>query len=167
MSAVSGSRPERWWISQGSSFETEIGYARAVVDGDWVFVSGTTGFDYTSMTIEDGVVAQCRRALDNIDAALREAGASPADVVRVQYLLVDRDDFGPIIPLLGEFFADARPAATMLVVVGLADERMRIEIEVTARRRGPTSGAGPDDSEGPAALDVQVSPTENPNAADG
>jgi enamine deaminase RidA (YjgF/YER057c/UK114 family) len=117
----------------GSTFEERIGYARAVVDGDWVHVSGTTGFDYATMTIPDDVVAQARQCLANVDAALREAGASFADVVRVRYLLPERDDFEPCWPVLRECFGAIRPAATM-VVCGLADPRMRIEIEVTAHR---------------------------------
>ena len=120
-------------ISSGSTFEQQIGYSRAVVDGDWVFVSGTTGFDYATMTISDDVVAQAEQCLRNIEAALAEAGASFADVVRVHYLLPDRDDFEPCWPVLRRCFGDVGPAATMLQC-GLADPRMRIEIEVTARR---------------------------------
>ncbi len=125
----------RQFISQGSEFEKQIGYSRAVVDGPWVFVSGTTGFDYSTMTISDDVVAQVDQTLANIDAALNEAGASAADVVRVKYLLPDARDFEPCWPSLRAYFSDARPAATMMVV-GLADERMKIEIEVTARKQG-------------------------------
>jgi enamine deaminase RidA (YjgF/YER057c/UK114 family) len=120
-------------ISQGSRFEAEIGYSRAVVDGDWVHVAGTTGFDYASMTIAADVVAQCRQALANIRAALAEAGASFDDVVRVHYYLIDAADFPSCFPLLREAFGVSRPAATMLVVAGLADPAMKIEIEVTAR----------------------------------
>jgi enamine deaminase RidA (YjgF/YER057c/UK114 family) len=121
-------------ISSGSTFEADIGYSRAVVDGDWIFVSGTTGFDYATMAIADDVVAQCRQALRNIEAALAEAGASFADVVRVKYLLPSRADFEPCWPLLKEAFGTVRPAATM-IEAGLSDPRMKIEIEVTARRR--------------------------------
>jgi enamine deaminase RidA (YjgF/YER057c/UK114 family) len=120
-------------IGSGSTFEEQIGYARAVVDGDRVHVSGTTGFDYRTMTIADGVVEQAQQCLRNIDAALREAGCTFADVVRVRYLLPERDDFEPCWPLLREHFGAARPAATMMVC-GLSDPRMRIEIEVDARR---------------------------------
>jgi enamine deaminase RidA (YjgF/YER057c/UK114 family) len=120
-------------LSSGSEFEARIGYSRAVVDGEWVHVAGTTGFDYATMTIADDVVAQCEQALVNIAAVLAEAGASFADVVRVRYLLPERDDFEPCWPLLRRAFGDARPAATMQVC-GLSDPRMRIEIEVTARR---------------------------------
>jgi enamine deaminase RidA (YjgF/YER057c/UK114 family) len=124
----------RRWIESGSPFEAAIGYARAVVDGDDVFVSGTTGFDYATMTIADDVAAQAAQALHNIAAALAEAGASLDDVVRVRYLLPRAEDFEPCWPVLREAFARARPAATMMVA-GLLDPRMRIEIEVTARRR--------------------------------
>ncbi|SEK53626.1 RidA family protein [Streptacidiphilus jiangxiensis] len=121
-------------ILSGSTFEEQIGYARAVVDGDWVHVSGTTGYDYAGMTISDDVVEQAEQCLRNIGAALKEAGCSFADVVRVRYLLPDRADFEPCWPVLRRCFGEVRPAATMLVC-GLADERMRIEIEVDARRR--------------------------------
>lgn len=120
-------------ISSGSAFEQQIGYSRAVVDGDWIFVSGTTGFDYASMTIADDVVEQARQCLRNIEWALAEAGASLDDVVRVRYLLPERDEFEPCWPVLREHFGDVRPAATMLQC-GLSDPRMKIEIEVTARR---------------------------------
>jgi enamine deaminase RidA (YjgF/YER057c/UK114 family) len=123
-------------ISSGSTFEEEIGYSRAVVDGDWVFVAGTTGFDYSTMTITDDVVVQAEQCVANIRAALDEAGASLADVVRVRYLLPDRDDFEPCWPVLRAAFGEARPAATMQCC-GLSDPRMRIEIEVTAKRRPP------------------------------
>lgn len=124
---------ERWLISSGSTFEAEIGYSRAVVDGDWVHVSGTTGYDYATMTISDDVVEQAEQCLRNIQAALAEAGSSFADVVRVRYLLPDREDFEPCWPVLRRCFGEVRPAATMLVC-GLADVRMKIEIEVYARR---------------------------------
>lgn len=104
-----------------------------MVDGDWVFVSGTTGFDYATMTLAEGVVAQATQALKNIGVALAEAGAGFADVVRVRYILPDRADFEPCWPVLRAHFAPNPPAATM-IVAGLADPRMRIEIEVTARR---------------------------------
>lgn len=122
----------RRFIRSGSTFEEAIGYSRAVVDGDWIHVSGCTGFDYTSMTLADGVVAQAEQALRNAAAALAEAGASLADVVRVHYYLPDRADFEPCWPVLRAAFGAAPPAATMLVC-GLLDERMLIEIEVTAR----------------------------------
>jgi enamine deaminase RidA (YjgF/YER057c/UK114 family) len=121
-------------ISSGSTFEREVGYSRAVVDGDWVFVAGTTGFDYQAMTIAPGIVEQVEQCLANVEAALREAGASFDDVLRVRYLLPDAADFPACWPSLRARFGVARPAATMMQV-GLADPRMKIEIEVTARRR--------------------------------
>jgi enamine deaminase RidA (YjgF/YER057c/UK114 family) len=126
-------RPRQHLFS-GSSFESDIGYARAVVDEPWIFVSGTTGFDYATMTIAPDVQAQAAQALKNIAAALAQAGAGFADVVRVRYILPDRADFEPCWPLLKQIFGAAPPAATM-IVAGLSDPRMRIEIEVTARRR--------------------------------
>ena len=119
-------------ISSGSTFEAQIGYSRAVVDGDWVFVSGTTGFDYSTMTISPDVAEQAAQALRNIGAALTEAGASFADVVRVHYLLPNADDFEACWPALQEVFGEIRPAATMFQA-GLAGPEMKIEIEVTAR----------------------------------
>ena len=129
-------------ISSGSTFEARIGYSRAVVDGDWVFVSGTTGFDYAKMAIADGVVAQCEQALKNIDAALREAGASLKDVVRVTYVLPDASDFEPCWPVLNKYFGDVRPAA-MMISAGLLEPRMKIEIEVTARLSGASARRSP------------------------
>jgi len=122
-------------ISSGSTFEKNIGYSRAVVQGDWIFVSGTTGFDYATMTIPDGVLAQAEQCLKNIDAALRQAGSSLADVVRVHYILPDAGEFEACWPVLRKYFGEVRPAATM-ISAGLADPRMRIEIEVTALRQG-------------------------------
>jgi enamine deaminase RidA (YjgF/YER057c/UK114 family) len=119
-------------ISSGSAFEDQIGYSRAVVDGDWVHVSGTTGFDYATMTISDDVAEQAEQCLRNIGAALAEAGCTFADVVRVRYMLPDAADFEPCFPALRAVFGEVRPAATM-ISCGLADPRMRIEIEVTAR----------------------------------
>lgn len=121
-------------ISSGSTFEEQIGYSRAVVDGDWIFVSGTTGFDYASMTIADDVVEQTEQCLRNIEAALGQAGATMADVVRVTYVLPDASEFQRCWPTLRKYFGGVRPAA-MMISAGLADPRMRIEIEVTARRR--------------------------------
>lgn len=130
----------RQHISSGSTFEHEVGYSRAVVTDGWVFVAGTTGFDYSSMTIADDVVTQCSQTLVNVADALAAAGASLDDVVSVRYLVPDPDDFEPCWPLLRRAFSRARPAATMMVV-GLADPRMRIEIEVTARL--PHTDGGP------------------------
>ena len=121
-------------ISSGSPFEGEAGYSRAVVDGQWVFVAGTTGFDYAAMTIAGDPAEQARQALRNIAAALAEAGASLADVVRVKYYLPDAADWPAVVPVLGEAFGAIRPAATALIC-GLIDPRMKVEIEVTARCR--------------------------------
>jgi enamine deaminase RidA (YjgF/YER057c/UK114 family) len=119
-------------ISSGSRFEHDIGYSRAVVDGEWVFVSGTTGYDYSRMTISADVVEQCEQAMRNVVSALTEAGAAITDVVRVRYILPRRGDFEPCWPTLRRYFDTTRPAATM-IVAGLADEAMKIEVEVTAR----------------------------------
>jgi enamine deaminase RidA (YjgF/YER057c/UK114 family) len=128
---------ERRLISSGSAFEQEGAYSRAVVDADWVFVSGTTGFDYAAMTIADDVAVQTEQCLTNIAAALAEAGASIADVVRVLYIVPGgAAEFQRCLPVLRHWFGAVRPAATMMTA-GLLDPRMRIEIEVTARRRGP------------------------------
>lgn len=121
-------------ISSGSPFEEEIGYSRAVVDGDWVFVAGTTGFDYARMSISEDVGEQAEQCLRNIAAALDAAGATLADVVRVTYVVPDAADFPRCWPALRQAFGQIRPAATM-IAAGLADPRMKIEIEVTARKR--------------------------------
>jgi enamine deaminase RidA (YjgF/YER057c/UK114 family) len=121
-------------ISSGSTFEQEIGYSRAVVVGDWVFVSGTTGFDYTSMTIAEGVVAQTEQCLRNIASALQQAGATMADVVRVIYVVPNGAEFPECWPVLRKYFGEVRPAA-MMISAGLSDPRMRIEIEVTALKQ--------------------------------
>ena len=121
-------------ISSGSTFEAQIGYSRAVVAGDWVFVSGTTGFDYATMTISDNLLEQTEQCLKNIVAALREAGASLQDVVRVTYVLPNGSEFEQCWPVLRKYFGESRPAA-MMISAGLADPRMKIEIEVTALKR--------------------------------
>ena len=121
----------RTLISSGSSFEAQIGYSRAVVVGDWVFVSGTTGFDYRTMTIAGDVVAQAEQCLKNIAAALQQAGSTLADVVRITYVLPDASQFEACWPVLRQYFGDIRPAA-MMISAGLADKRMLIEMEVTA-----------------------------------
>ncbi|MEU4694406.1 RidA family protein [Actinoplanes sp. NPDC023714] len=123
---------QRRAIFSGSTFEERYGYARAVVDGDRVHVSGTTGFDYATMTISEDVAEQAEQCLRTIAAALAEAGGSIADVVRVRYLLPDGADFEACAPVLSRWFGDVRPAATMMVV-GLLDPRMKIEIEAEAR----------------------------------
>jgi enamine deaminase RidA (YjgF/YER057c/UK114 family) len=121
-------------ISSGSTFEKIAGYSRAVVEGDWIFVAGTTGFDYVAMTISDDVIAQARQAFRNITAALTEAGSGLADVVRVRYYIVNPKDWDLLYPVFGEVFGEIRPASTA-IIAGLVDKRMKIEIEVTARRR--------------------------------
>ena len=121
-------------IRSGSKFEEMAAYSRAVVDGRDIFVSGTTGFDYATMTIEADVVAQCRQTFDNIEAALAQAGASLEDVVRVTYIVPDPSEFERCWPVLRERLGDVRPAATMLAA-RLVDDRIKIEVEVTARRR--------------------------------
>jgi enamine deaminase RidA (YjgF/YER057c/UK114 family) len=122
-------------VSSGSTFEQDIGYSRAVVDGEWVFVSGTTGFDYRSMTISNSIVEQTEQCFRNIESALAEAGASLRDVVRVMYVLPDAAEFRDCWPILRKYFGKIRPAATM-ISAALTDSRIRIEIEVTARRTG-------------------------------
>lgn len=124
-------------ISSGSTFEAQMAYSRAVVDGDWVFVSGTTGFDYAKMTIDDDVAGQTEQCFRNIDAALRAAGASVRDIVRVTYVLPRREDFEACWPVMRRWLGETRPAA-MMISAGLADARMKIEIEVTARRPAVT-----------------------------
>ncbi len=122
-------------ISSGSAFETRIGYCRAVLDGQWVHVSGCSGYDYSTMRLADDVIAQAEQAMRNVEAALSQAVARIADVVRVRYLLADRADFEPCWPTLRHWFAVCPPAATMMVC-GLLEPEMKIEIEVTARMRG-------------------------------
>ncbi len=123
----------RQLISSGSIFEQQIGYSRAVVDGDWVFVSGTTGFDYQNMTISDDIAQQTEQCLQNIIAALAQAGASLRDVVRVNYVVPQAAEFEQCWPILGKYFGQIRPAS-MMISAGLLDPRMKIEIEVTARK---------------------------------
>jgi enamine deaminase RidA (YjgF/YER057c/UK114 family) len=125
-------------ISSGSRFEAEAGYSRAVVDGDWIFVAGTTGFDYAQMTIVEDPAEQARQVFRNIEKALAEAGANLADVVRVKYYVPDAADWPAVVPVLGEVFGAIRHAATALIC-GLVDPRMKIEIEVTARRGNGSS----------------------------
>ena len=122
---------KRQRITSGSIYEEQIGYSRAVVAGDWVFVSGTTGFDYATMAIADDVVAQAEQCLRNIATALAQAGCSLDDVVRVNYVLPDGRDFEACWPVLRKHFGKAKPAA-MVITAGLLDPRMKIEIEVTA-----------------------------------
>ncbi|KAK3939828.1 Endoribonuclease L-PSP/chorismate mutase-like protein [Diplogelasinospora grovesii] len=124
---------ERRLISSNSPFEQQIGYSRAVVSGDMVFVSGCTGYDYKSGKISEDVVEQTEQTFLNIASALSEAGAGIKDVVRVRYILPDRSDFPKIWGVLRKWLGDARPAATM-IQAGLMEEVMKIEVEVTARR---------------------------------
>ena len=124
----------RTLVSSGSEFEARIGYSRAVAQDGWVFVSGTTGFDYATMTISDDVAQQCEQCLKNIDAALRKADASLRDVVRVVYVLPNGSDFEKCWPVLQKYFGEVRPAA-MMISAGLLDPRMKIEIEATALKR--------------------------------
>ena len=128
----------RHLISSGSTFEQEIGYSRAVVAGDWVFVSGTTGFDYSSMTIVGGLLEQTEQCMKNIASALQQAGSSLSDVVRVTYVLPNGAEFPECWPVLRKYFGEIRPAA-MMICAGLADPRMRIEIEVTALKQSKVS----------------------------
>jgi enamine deaminase RidA (YjgF/YER057c/UK114 family) len=121
-------------ISSGSKFEQDVGYSRAVIDGEWVFVSGTTGFDYDTMTISDNLLDQTEQCLKNIQSALRQAGADFSDVVRVNYIVPKGERFSDCWPVLRKYFGASRPAMTM-ISAGLLDPRMQIEIEVTARVR--------------------------------
>ena len=124
-------------ISSGSTFEQEIGYSRAVVDGDWIFVSGTTGFDYSKMTISDDLLDQTDQCFRNIEMALKEAGSSLKDTVRVTYVLPVAADFEKCWPVMRRYLGDVRPAA-MMISAGLSDPRMLIEIQITARTRSGT-----------------------------
>ena len=129
----------RQLISTGSPFEREAGYSRAVVEGDFCFVAGTTGYDYTSMTMPEAVEDQTRNALQTIRTALEDGGFAMADVVRARYYVTDRSYVSRVFPVLGEAFGDIRPAATM-IICQLNEPEMKIEIEVTAKR----SGSAPD-----------------------
>lgn len=127
-------------ISSGSSFEELAGYSRAVVDGDWVFVSGCTGFDYAAGTIADTVEEQAEQALRNVEAALRQAGAKLADIVRIRVYLSEREHFAVVAPIFGRAFKEIRPANTT-VICGMLEDRMKVEIEATARLPGPQEGS--------------------------
>lgn len=122
-------------ISSGSTFEEMIGYSRAVVEGDWIFVSGTTGFDYSAMTISDDLIEQAEQCFKNIESALRQAGSGLEDIVRVTYVLPNVADFEPCWPVFRKYLGNIRPAA-MMISAGLSDPRMRIEIQVTAHKKG-------------------------------
>ena len=122
-------------ISTGSPFEKSGGYSRAVVDGDFVFVAGTTGYDYATMTMPSDVTGQSRNCFKTIGAALQEAGFAMADIVRATYYITDIRDADAHLAVCGEVLGDIRPAATLLVVAALLKPEMKIEIEVTAKRR--------------------------------
>ena len=122
-------------ISTGSPFEKTAGFSRAVVDGDFCFVAGTTGYDYATMTMPDAVEDQARNCFRTIARVLEEAGFALADAVRATYCIVDHADADRVLAICGEFLADIRPAATLLVVAGLYKPEMKVEIEVTARRQ--------------------------------
>lgn len=128
------SESQRWRISHGSTFEEQVGYSRAVVADPWVFVAGTTGFNYSEMTISEDIVEQVDQTLANIDAALAEAGSSAADIVRARYYLPNGEDFEACYPSLKRYFGAAPPAAIM-VICDLLDPRIKIEIEVTALKQ--------------------------------
>jgi len=119
-------------ISSGSEFESKIGYSRAVVDGDYVFVSGTTGYDYETMSISDDPVEQADQCFKNIEQALLQAGSSLDNIVRIHYIYPNKLDFEPCWPVFKMYLSNAKPAATMFVA-GLLDDAMKLEIEVTAR----------------------------------
>jgi enamine deaminase RidA (YjgF/YER057c/UK114 family) len=121
-------------ISSGSTFEAEMAYSRAIVDGDWIWVSGSTGFNYKTMTISDDVVEQAEQSFRNIQAAMEQGGFSLSDVVRVNYIFPDAANVAPCWPVFRKYFGEARPAATA-IIAGLVDPRMKIEIEVTGKRR--------------------------------
>jgi enamine deaminase RidA (YjgF/YER057c/UK114 family) len=125
----------RQLISSGSAFEKTAGYSRAVVDGDWIFVSGTTGFDYAKMSISEDVIEQTHQTFRNIEAALKQAGSGLKDVVRARYIIVNPADWAVVAPVFGQYFGEVRPASTA-IVCGLVDTKMKIEIEVTAKRQG-------------------------------
>ena len=131
----------RQLISSGSSFEEKIGYSRAVLAGEWVFVSGTTGFDYSTMSISESLLEQTEQCLKNIEAVLQQAGSSLKDVVRVTYVLPNGGEFEQCWPVLRTYFGEVRPAA-MMISAGLADPRMKIEIEVTALNRSRADTVG-------------------------
>jgi enamine deaminase RidA (YjgF/YER057c/UK114 family) len=127
-------------ISTGSPFEHQGGYSRAVVDGDFCFVAGTTGYDYTTMKMPAAAADQAHNAFRTIAAVLGEAGFALADIVRARYYIVDRSDADAVLAVCGEYMRDVRPAATILTVAGLLRPEMKVEIEVTAKRRGSKSG---------------------------
>jgi enamine deaminase RidA (YjgF/YER057c/UK114 family) len=122
-------------ISTGSPFEKAAGYSRAVVDGGFAFVAGTTGYDYADMTMPEDVTSQSQNCFKTIEAALKEAGFAMADIVRATYYITRPEDADAHFAVCGQVLGDIRPAATLLVVAGLLKPEMKIEIEVTAKRR--------------------------------
>lgn len=122
-------------ITTGSPYERQAGYSRAVVDGDFCFVAGTTGYDYATMTMPDDVAAQTRNAFATVARALDEAGFGLTDIVRATYYVIRRADADAVLTVCGEVLSNIRPAATILVVAGLLRPEMKVEIEVTALRR--------------------------------
>jgi enamine deaminase RidA (YjgF/YER057c/UK114 family) len=122
-------------ISTGSPLEKTVGYSRAVIDGDFAFVAGTTGYDYATMTMPPDVTSQSRNCFKTIETALKEGGFAMADIVRATYYVTDAKDVDAHFAVCGEVLGDIRPAATLLIVVGLARPEMKVEIEVTAKRR--------------------------------
>jgi enamine deaminase RidA (YjgF/YER057c/UK114 family) len=133
-------RPEvhmmsRRLISTGSPFEKTAGFSRAVIDGDFAFVAGTTGYDYATMTMPADITDQAQNCFRTIEAALRDGGFAMADIVRATYYITDAGDADAVLAVCGEKLGDIRPAATLLVVAGLLKPEMKVEIEVTAKRR--------------------------------
>ncbi|MCA0399281.1 MAG: RidA family protein [Proteobacteria bacterium] len=127
--------PERRLISTGSPFEKKYGYSRAVIDGDFLFVAGTTGYDYTTMTMPEDPAAQARNIFRTLEGVLSEAGFAMADIVRAQYFITDRAHAEAVLGVCGEVFSEIRPAASLYVIAALLDPAMKVEIEVTARKR--------------------------------
>ena len=125
----------RQLISSGSSFEKVAGFSRAVVDGDWIFVSGTTGYDYATMTLPSDVASQTKNCFKTIGNALKEAGFAMADIVRATYYVTDGGNADAVLAICGEVLGEIRPASTILVVAALLKPEMKVEIEVTAKRR--------------------------------
>ena len=122
-------------ISTGSPFEKTAGYSRAVIDGDFAFVAGTTGYDYAAMTMPPDVTSQARNCFKTIETTLQDGGFAMADIVRATYYVTDASNADAVLAVCGETLGDIRPAATILVVAGLLKPEMKVEIEVTAKRR--------------------------------
>jgi len=122
-------------ISTGSPFEKTAGFSRAVIDGDFAFVAGTTGYDYATMTMPADVTSQTRNCFKTVEAALKDGGFALADIVRATYYIVDTADADAVLSVCGETLGEIRPAATLLVVAALLKPEMKVEVEVTAKRR--------------------------------